>query len=320
MSRLPSGQGIPRIFIPLSIMANPIELYQTEYSNNLLTRYQQSQSRLMPFVGVEDFDGERKDYPRISSASAPTNITAAARHSATPINEADFDKRWVYPDIFEKVTHFAQWDEKFLGRIALPGSAVMSEHLKSFLRQFDDTVIAAALGNVKTGKLGTTDVALPAEQKIVHGSTGMTLAKLLATLDILDGADNLDDEGMQRVFVWTVKQRSELLNTTEVKSADYNTVKALAEGKISSFMGFEFKLVKRLPRVNIAEDPEYDPPIWIRTCVAFQKGAMQATRHMKTTSMTVRDDLRNSLQIYDTGLIGAARLHDEGVVSIECKE
>ena len=77
-----------------------------------------------------------------------------------------------------------QWDEKFLGRIALPGSAVQTEHVKAFLRQFDDEVIAAALNDVKTGKLGTTDSALPGSQKIVHGSTGMTLTKLLATLDL----------------------------------------------------------------------------------------------------------------------------------------
>lgn len=290
-------------------MAIATELYQTEYTNNLLARYQQSKSRLMDFVSVEDFAGERKDYPRLSASSAPTDITAADRHSATPVNDADFDKRWIYPGVFEKVVQFAQWDEKFLGSIALPNSAVQQEHVKAFMRQFDDVVIAAAIGNVKTGKLGTTDVALPAGQKIAAGGTGMTLAKLLATLDILDTADNLDDGDAERVFVWTVKQRSELLATTEVKSADYNTVKALAEGKIDSFMGFKFKIVKRLPLAG-----------GVRTCVAFQRGVMQATRHMKPTSITVRDDLRNSLQVYDTGLIGAARLHDEGVVQVDCTE
>jgi hypothetical protein len=297
-------------------MAVATELYQTEYSSNLLARYQQSKSRLMDFVGVDDFNGERKDYPRISAATAPTDISGVARGSATPYNDVDFDKRWVYPVPFEKVSHFAQWDEKFLGTIALPNSAVQQEHVKSFMRQFDDIVIAGAIGNVMTGKAGTTAVALPSGQKIAHGSTGMTLAKLLATLDILDGADNLDDaqEG-DRVFIWTVKQRSQLLNTTEVKSADFNTVKALAEGKIDTFMGFKFKIVKRLPVVTSG-----DPAVTVRTCVAFQRGAVQATRYMKPSSLTVRDDLRNALQVYDTGLIGSARLHDEGVVEIACVE
>jgi hypothetical protein len=294
------------------------ELYQTEYSSNLLARYQQSKSRLMDYVGVDDFNGERKDYPRISAVDAPTDISGVARGSATPYRDVDFDKRWVYPVPFEKVSHFAQWDEKFLGTIALPNSPVQQEHVKTFMRQFDDVVIAAARGNVMTGKAGTTAVALPNDQKIAHASTGMTLTKLLATLDILDGADNLDDaqEG-DRVFVWTVKQRSQLLNTTEVKSADFNTVKALAEGKIDTFMGFKFKIVKRLPLVNVGTT---EAPVMVRFCMAWQRGAVQATRYMKPSSITVRDDLRNALQIYDTGLIGGARLHDEGVVEIACVE
>lgn len=290
-------------------MAVATELYQTEYTNNLLRRYQQTQSRLMPFVEVSDFNGERKDYPRISTVAAPTNISGEARGSATPYRDADFDKRWVYPVPYEEPSHFAQWDEKFLAGIALPDSAVQKEHVSAFMRLFDDVVIAQAIGNAKSGKLGTTDVPLPNTQKIVNGGTGMTLAKLLATLDILDGADNLDDGDNERVFVWTVKQRSELLATTEVKSADYNTVKALAEGKIDSFMGFKFKLIKRLPVASS-----------VRSCVAFQKGAVAATKHMKPTSITVRDDIRNALQVYDTGSIGAVRLFDEGVVQVDCLE
>lgn len=290
-------------------MAIATELYQTEFNSNLLPRYQQSKSRLSEYVTVEDFDGERKDYPRINPTPAPTDISGVARHSATPIRDVDFDKRWVYPKAWELPSHFAQWDEKFLGKIALPNSAVQMEHNKSFYRQFDDEIVRSALGNVMSGKLGTTNNALPVAQKIAAGGTGMTIAKLLAALDILDDADNLDDDGAERVFVWTVKQRSELLNTTEVKSADYNTVKALAEGKIDSFMGFKFKILKRLPLVG-----------GVRSCLAFQKGALVATRHMKPTSITIRDDLRNSLQVYSTGLTGGARLLDEGVVQVDCTD
>lgn len=297
-------------------MPSTIELYQTEFNSNLLTRYQQSKSRLSEFVTVEDFDGERKDFPRINPAPAPTNLgapSAIARNQATPYREVDFDKRWVYPTAWELPSHFEQWDVKFLAKIALPNSAVQVEHNKSFYRQFDDEIIKSALGNVMSGKLGTTTNALPASQKIAAGGTGMTLAKLLATLDILDGADNLDDENMERVFVWTVKQRSELLNTTEVKSADYNTVKALAEGKIDSFMGFKFKLLKRLPLATPGAGG-------VRSCVAFCRNTLVATRHLKPTTVTIRDDRRNALQVYSTGLTGGARLHDEGVVQIDCAD
>ena len=74
-------------FLTLLLMAIATELYQTEFNNNLTARFQQSKSRLSEFVRVEDFNGERKDYPRISAAPAPTNISAAARGSATPYRD-----------------------------------------------------------------------------------------------------------------------------------------------------------------------------------------------------------------------------------------
>lgn len=293
-------------------MALPTELYQTEYSNNLIHRYQQTKSRLMPFVQTDEFSGERKDYIRIGASADPVNITAAARGSATPYAEADFDKRWAYPSLFEKVTHFMQWDEKLLGQISLPNSDVQQNHVKAFMRQYDKEVVLAALGNVMTGKLGTTAVALPAGQKIAAGGTGMSLAKLLSALDILDAADEdaADDGTLEKVFCWTVKQRNSMLQTVEVKSSDYNTVKALAEGRMTSFMGFTFKLLQNALPLAAG----------VRSCVAFRQGAMRGIKTMKPSSVAPRLDLRNSLQIYDTGGMGFARVHDEGVVQIDCTE
>lgn len=293
-------------------MPLPTELYQTEYGNNLIHRYQQSKSRLMPFVQTEEFSGERKDYPRIGASADPVNITLAARGSDTPYNEADFDKRWAYPSLFEKSTHFAQWDAKLLGAISLPDSDVQQNHIKAFMRQYDKEIVAAALGNVLTGKLGTVPVALPAGQKIAAGGTGMSLAKLISALDILDAADEdaADDGTLEKVFCWTVKQRNALLNNTQVTSSDFATVKALAEGRIESFMGFKFKLLQNALPLAAG----------VRSCVAFRQGALRAIKSMKPSSVAPRLDKRNALQVYDTGAIGVCRVHDEGVVQIDCTE
>ena len=40
---------------------------------------------------------------------------------------------------------------------------------------------------------------------------------------------------------------SDMLQHTQVTSADYNTVKALAEGAVDTFMGFKFIMSNRLP-------------------------------------------------------------------------
>jgi hypothetical protein len=53
-------------------------------------------------------------------------------------------------------------------------------------RAMDDVIIDAALGTAFTGETGSTSTILPAGQKIVHGSTGLSVAKLLSAKQILD--------------------------------------------------------------------------------------------------------------------------------------
>lgn len=299
-------------------MPQALELFQTEYNDNITPRYQQTKSRLSDFVEWDELNAERKDYPRSAaatnsiSAGIPNNYNAitnnaANRFQATPITQPDFDKRWAYGEVKYKFAHFNEWDEKLLGTIALPRSTVQREAMATFSRDSDDVLWVAALGNAKSGFAGTADSALPTGQKIAAGGTGMTLAKLISTLDILDDADNLDEDGEQdRVFLWTVRERSALLNTVEVKSSDYNTVKALSEGKIDTFMGFKFKLIKRLP--NSAG---------VRSCVALQKGALKGYKYRMETKFGIRGDIFNALQISDSWRLGAVRLHDEGVVQVD---
>ena len=91
-------------------------------------------------------------------------------------------------------------------------------------RAIDDLIIAAALGNA-TDDAGSS-VALPAGQKIAEaGTAGMTLAKILEAKRILDAAEV---ENEDRFFVLGSQQLEDLLNVTEIKSADYNSVNLAA--------------------------------------------------------------------------------------------
>jgi hypothetical protein len=66
----------------------------------------------------------------------------------------------------------------------------------------------------------------------------------LTCKQLLDDADI--DPDRQRYFVTNPYNINQLLNTTEVKSSDYNTVKALAKGEIDTYMGFKFISHNRL--------------------------------------------------------------------------
>lgn len=279
--------------------------FTTEFSTNWQHRVQQSKARLDDFVVDENFSGERKRYDRLGAQSSRERTE---RKGPTIIQEANSDSRWAVRRSFDLANLLDKDDAKNLGQLVLPTSDYVKSHAMAYHRDCDDIAWKAALDPVLTGELGTTPFSLPSSQIILHGSTGMTIAKLNAALDILDGADLLDEEA-PRVFVWTVKQRSELMNTVEAKSADYNTVKALAEGKIDTFMGFKFKIIKRLPLVG-----------GVRTNVAWVKGAIKRTKGAMSSDISIRKDLSMSTQIYSDWHLGATRVYDEGVVAVQCQE
>ena len=89
-------------------------------------------------------------------------------------------------------------------------------------RAMDDTIITALGGTAKTGKAGATSTALPAASKIAHGSAGLTVAKLVTAKKKLD--EGSVDPSIPRYIVVSPEQIEDLLNTTGVTSADFNTV------------------------------------------------------------------------------------------------
>ena len=92
-------------------------------------------------------------------------------------------------------------------------------------RAMDDEIIGALGGTAKTGVSGGTSTALPSSQKIAHGSAGLTIAKLISAKKIMD--QNSVDPSIERYIVVSPEQIEDLLNTTSVTSADFNSVNTL---------------------------------------------------------------------------------------------
>jgi hypothetical protein len=102
-----------------------------------------------------------------------------------------------------------------------------------------------------------------------------------------------------------------LLRTTEITSADYNSVKALVDGSVNTFMGFKFRKTQLLP-LTVSTD--------VRLCYVYVKsGIVLAERGLKT-HMDIRTDLSHSLQIRSVASLGATRLEEKKVVEIACDE
>ena len=176
-------------------------------------------------------------------------------------------------------------------------------------RAMDDEIITAISGTAFAGETGSTSVALPAAQKITEsGTDGLTIAKLRSAKEKFDSASV--DPSIPRYLVVGPKQISDLLGTTQVTSSDFNTIKALANGEINSFLGFNFITSNRL---SIASNK--------RLCLAFaMDGIKLALGQDIMTRIDERSDKGYATQVYVCMTMGATRLEEEKVVTIESHE
>jgi len=224
-------------------------------------------------------------------------------------------KRWIRPLNYDCAKLVDEFDEQFLGEVVLPTSPIIQSHGAAYARTCDKIIIDALGGTAFTGATGTTATVLPAGQKIAANyvesgtaaNSGLTIAKLRAAKFLFDS--NEVDEEEERIMVVSAKQLQDLLRTVEATSADYNTVRALVDGTLNTFMGFKFRRSQQLP---LATD--------IRSCFAYVKsGVILAERGLKT-HMDVRADLSHSLQIRSVASLAAVRMEEKKVVEIACDE
>ena len=161
--------------------------------------------------------GKGQGHQRTGSSSlvVPMDIT----HSLKQATLSDHEHP-EYTDIFDQAE--VNFDEK----------QKLSETIgKAMGRTTDQLVI-----DVITAGTYNTTVTDGQGFDIAAGGTGFTAAKLRS---LRGYCDNLEMEGTQTILVSGDGMES-LLANTETTSSDFNTVKALVQGELNTFMGFNF--------------------------------------------------------------------------------
>lgn len=275
-----------------------------QYKSNVFHLAQQKGSRLRDAVRSETVTGKAHFFERIGSVAAAKRTS---RHADTPRMDTPHSRRKVTMDDYDWADLIDNEDK--VRMLISPQSEYAMAGAWAMGRAMDDAIIAAATGNAYGGVSGGTTIALPAGQKIAHGSAGLTLEKLIEAKEILDGNDVDPDEA--RYCIVTSKQLSNLLNIQKVTSADYASVKALVQGQIDTFLGFNFIRTERL-----GLDSNSD-----RQVLAFtQSGIGLAVGSDVSTRISERADKNYATQVFLSMTIGATRIEDEKVVEIACNE
>jgi hypothetical protein len=288
-----------------------------QYSANVQMLAQQNGSKLKGCVRNESVVGKQAFFDQIGATAARRRTS---RHSDTPRMDTPHARRRVAVEDFDWADLIDAEDK--VRTLIDPTSTYAMSAAKAMGRAMDEVMVDAALGTSYTGETGSNSVTLTGynsgSQIIVNGATGMSVAKLIQAKQILDQTD-VDSE--HRYIAVTSSQLKDLLNLQQVTSSDYNTVKALVQGEIDTFLGFTFVKIdgaridgsKILPTTTVGGS--------IRKCIAWQRDCLLlGLGNSPSARITERPDKNYATQVFYSMSIGATRMQEVGVVEIDCQE
>ena len=300
------------------------EAFVQQYNANVMMLVQQKGSRLESKVRKESQKGQSQFFDRIGAVAA---VLRTGRHSSTPQIDTPHSRRMVTLNDYEWADLVDDQDK--IRMLIDPTSEYAMAAAWAFGRSKDDVIIAASLGSAYSGQGGATPVVHPDAQKYA-ANDGTSFSNLnVKTLRAVKKMMDQDEVEGKRYIACTASQIESLLGETSVTSADYNTVKALVQGEVNQFMGFEFV---RLERLNLTTSTTATAATGVvgtgaslsgtnRACFAWaEQGLLLSTGEDFVTKISERDDKGYATQVYARMSIGATRMEEEQVVEIICKE
>jgi hypothetical protein len=257
---------------------------------------------------VETINGKNAFFDQVGVTAAQIRTS---RHGDTPQIDTPHSRRRLSLADYEWADLVDDVDK--VRMLVDPTSSYAKAAAAAMNRSMDDVIITAMNASASTGVAGGSSTALPSTQKTATSdqSDGLTIAKLLAAKKILDNNDV--DPSLKRFVVCGPQQISDLLGTTQVTSSDYNVVRALATGAVSSYLGFEFIMSTRL---NMDSTYTTDRLVFAYTEDAVKLGIGKDI----SAKISERSDKSYSTQVYYCMSLGAVRMEEKKVVQIPCHE
>jgi hypothetical protein len=203
----------------------------TEFDNEVKHAYQ-GMGRLRNTVTVRTgVVGEAYKFTRMGSGLANQKASQAdvtpmdIEHSRQTANLENWNAP-EYTDIFDQAE--VNFDEK----------QELAKTIAKALSRREDQIILDAIGAIT---FSATPANLDEGLDLTIAAAGLTVQQLR------EASTGLTDRGIEnseRFVACTAGALNSLLGETETTSSDFNTVKALVQGEIDSFMGFKFNVIE----------------------------------------------------------------------------
>jgi hypothetical protein len=278
------------------------EAFVQQWDSAIRLQAQQKVSRLESTVMDRgSITGESFTANRLAPAeNTPENTT---RHGDTQWSDIVHSTRVALMRDYYQALPIDRADEPKL--LANPNGAYQESLLASWNRRKDAVIFAALTGAAQTKAGGT--VSVPAGQTIVHGSTGMTKAKILTARKLFRQNEADEYAGDELYFIYNAEMLEDILADTTLTSADWMAVKMLQQGDISGkWCGFNW-----VPYQGITlAGSTYTTAAYAKSAVHFGTGFVEGRASR-------RADKKDTMQVSMAGSVGAVRVEEEKVVLVQ---
>jgi hypothetical protein len=304
-----------------TVTAFEIETATVQYTAALDLLLQQENSRLRGTVDSKSGYVGKQVSP-IQYLSSVQFKQPGPRGSTLQPQSHQYQRRWLTPQDRDLTIHVDTFDE--LRTIVDPKAAISRAVMAAANRFFDDLIIGAFFGSALIGVDATSQTTetfdsgsdFPVSVTIsdtfkVGSSVGLTPKKMIEAQRILAKYENDLDAVTPNIAVGS-QQNDDLMSRMEVISTEYRERPVLENGKIGSFLGFNFHRTERLGYngSNIRA-----VPVWL------QSGVHLGTWKEMSTVISQRTDLvGHPWQAYSMVAAGASRLQGGQVVQIKCAD
>lgn len=283
--------------------ASITQAFVQQWDDTIRLQAQQKESRIVRAVlDRGQITGESFTSNHLAALDdTPANTT---RHGDTVWSDATHTARIALMQDFYQALPVDRADEPKV--LASPVSGPYMESLVAAWNRRQDKIVYAAARATVTLKDGTTQI-LPTTQKIAHGGTGFTKAKLIQCKKMFRANECDQHNGEELFLMYTADMLEDILADTTLTSADYMAVKMLQEGDVAGkWMGFNWTPFEGIDPVSAST---YYTIAWAKSGIHFGRGFVEGKSQR-------RGDKKDTMQVSMAASVGAVRAEDKKVVEI----
>jgi hypothetical protein len=297
-----------------------LNAFQLEFTDEVKLLLQEK-SKLRDTVNMGSHNGSESASP-VNQVASIDATSPAGRFADLQRTDPQHERRWVDPEDYEISSLLDNFD---MARYSQDYKNPYAEtHAMALARAMDDVIIAATSGAAKIGKRGAGSEAFDTTNLRVaatvgaSGSTGLNVPKLIRARRLFQ-SQNVDLDAETPTLLISPIQEENLLNQTEVTSGDFNSSLVLENGRLRSFMGFNFIVSNRTQTGDV---PFGFSSGSVRRCPVWVKSGVHLGIWKEPQSRVDERKDKSSIpwQIYSCMTIGATRTEQGRVLEILCDE